>query len=268
MDQAFDFLLRHGYLVVFALVAAEQIGLPLPALPILLGIGALAGEGRYSVWLALLVAVAASLAADLVWYGLGRSRGRAILRVLCRISLEPDSCVRRTEQVFARHGARTLLYAKLVPGLNTAAPPLAGMLGMPAGRFVLYDGAGAALWAGAFIGLGRAFDDQLLRVLALAEGATTTAAAVVLGLVLLYVAIKFWQRQRFLRQLRIARITPEELARKLDEAEKIVVVDLRHALDLATDDATIPGALRISPEEIESRHVEIPRGREIVLFCT
>ena len=268
MDQAFDFLLRHGYAVVFALVLAEQIGLPLPALPILLAIGALSGEGHYSVWLALLVAVAASLTADLFWFALGRRRGRAILKLLCRISLEPDSCVRRTEEVFARHGARTLLYAKLVPGLNTAAPPLAGMLGMPSGRFVLYDAGGAAIWAGPFIALGRIFDDQLLRILAVAEGATTAAGATVLGLLLLYVAIKFWQRQRFLRQLRIARITPEELAGKLAASDDVVVVDLRHALDLATDSATIPGALRMSPEEIESRHAEIPRGREIVLFCT
>lgn len=268
MEEAFDFLLRHGYAVVFALVLAEQIGLPLPALPILLGIGALSGEGRYSVWLALLVAVAASLAADLFWFALGRRRGRAILKLLCRISLEPDSCVRRTEEVFARHGARTLLYAKLVPGLNTAAPPLAGMLGMPPVRFLLYDAAGAAVWAGPFIALGRIFDDQLLRILAVAEGATTAAGAAALALLLLYLAIKFWQRQRFLRQLRIARITPEELARKLDDREDVVVVDLRHALDFEIDAVTIPGALRISPEEIESRHAEIPRGREIILFCT
>jgi membrane protein DedA with SNARE-associated domain len=268
MDQAFDFLLRHGYLVVFALVLAEQIGLPLPALPILLAIGALSGEGRYSAWLALAVAVAASLLADLFWYGLGRRRGHAILKLLCRISLEPDSCVRRTEQVFARHGARTLLYAKLVPGLNTAAPPLAGLLGMPLRRFLLYDAAGAALWAGPFIGLGRAFDDQLMGILALAEGASTAAGATVLGLLLLYIAIKFWQRQRFLRQLRTARITPEELARKLEAREEVVIVDLRHDLDFAADAVVIPGALRIAPEDIESRHAEIPRGREIVLYCT
>lgn len=267
MEQAFEFLLRHGYGVVFALVLCEQIGLPLPALPILLGIGALAGEGTYSAVVALAVAVAASLLADLFWYELGRRRGRAILALLCRLSLEPDSCVRRTEDVFARRGARTLLYAKLVPGLNTAAPPLAGLLRMPLGRFVLYDGAGALLWAGLFIGLGRIFDDQLLAILAVAEQTATATGAAIVALIAAYVGLKLWQRRRFLHKLRTARITPEELAEKLAAGEDPVIVDLRHPLDRA-DGVTLPGALRLTPEDVESRHAEIPRGREIVLFCT
>lgn len=268
MEQAIEFIVRHGYSVVFGLVLAEQIGLPLPALPILLGIGALSGEGSYSAVVALFVAVAASLLADLVWYVLGRRRGHSILRLLCRISLEPDSCVRRTEEVFARHGARSLLFSKFVPGLNTAAPPLAGMFGMGPWRFVLYAGLGALLWAGTFIGLGWIWSDQLLALLALAQGAATAAGSAALALLLLYLAVKFWQRRRFLRDLRIARITPEELARKLAAGEPIVIVDLRHALDFEVEELTIPGALRITPEEIENRHVEIPRSGEIVLFCT
>lgn len=268
MDDTIGFLVGHSYLVVFVLVFAEQVGLPLPALPILLGIGALSAEGSYSAWVALGVAVVASLAADLVWYLLGRRHGRSILALLCRISLEPDSCVRRTEEGFARHGARSLLYAKFVPGLNTAAPPLAGMLGMRLWRFLVADGIGAGLWAGAFIGLGWLFADQLLTILAIAQGAATASGTVALGLFVLYLAFKLWQRRRFIRDLRIARITPEELARRLENGEEIVVVDLRHDLDFSADSATIPGAMRMLPEEIERRHAEIPRQREVVLFCT
>lgn len=268
MEGVIEFIVRHGYGMVFALVLAEQIGLPLPALPILLGIGALAAEGSYSLPLALATAVAASLAADLFWFTLGRRRGHSVLSLLCRISLEPDSCVRRTENVFALHGARALLYAKFVPGLNTAAPPLAGMFGLRLARFLLFDGAGALLWAGGFMAAGWLFADQLTRVLAVAERTGTVSVALAAGLLALYVLLKLWQRQRFLRQLRVARITPEELAAKLADGEEMVVVDLRHSLDFEAEPATVPGALRLTPEEIESRHGEIPRDREIVLYCT
>src|SRR5437868_4791545 len=116
MDQVVSFLLRHGYSVVFAAVLAEQIGLPLPSTPVLLAMGALAGAGRLSFLPALGLAVAASLMADTLWYWLGRKRGYSILNLLCRIALEPDSCVRRTENVFTRFGAGALLFAKFVPG--------------------------------------------------------------------------------------------------------------------------------------------------------
>src|SRR3989442_381188 len=130
------FLLTHGYALLFACVLAEQVGLPVPAVPILLGVGALAGSGHMSVVVALCVAAAASLPPDLAWYELGRRRGSRVLGVLCRVSLEPDFCVRRTENLFVRYGWRTLLIAKFLPGLSTVAPPLAGDRG---------DGRGAVL---------------------------------------------------------------------------------------------------------------------------
>ena len=268
MGEVLEFVLRHGYGVVFVLVLVEQLGLPLPAVPMLLGIGALSRGGHYAASFALGVAVAAALAADLFWYRLGRRRGHAVLRLLCRISLEPDSCVRRSEVLLARHGPRTLLYAKFVPGLNVVATPLAGMLRMRLWRFLLYDGAGVLLWAGTYIGLGRLFADQLLRVLALAQGMATAAGATAFAALLAYLAGKLWQRQRFLREIRVTRITAEELYRRLEAHEELVIVDLRHELDLATDAVIIPGALRIAPEDIEGRAAEIPQGREVVLVCT
>jgi membrane protein DedA with SNARE-associated domain len=268
MSEVLEFLLQHGYTVLFVVVFVEQIGLPLPAVPVLLAVGALAGAGQLSYPLALAVAVLASLLSDLIWYQLGRRRGASILNLLCRISLEPDSCVRRTEDVFARHGAVALLYAKFLPGLNTAAPPLAGLFRMRLERFLLFDAAGALLWVGAFSGLGYLLSDQLEHVAAYASRLGSWLGVLLLGGLAAYIAWKYFDRQRFLRRLRIARITPEELQHKLAAGEEIVVVDLRHSMEFEAEAVTLPGALHILPEELDHRHREIPRDRDIVLYCT
>jgi membrane protein DedA with SNARE-associated domain len=268
MSETLEFVVRHGYLVLFVWMVADQLGLPIPAIPILLAAGAVAGSGRLSLPLILLVAIVASLLADTLWYELGRRKGVRVLNFLCRVSLEPDSCVRRTEQVFGRYGARSLLVSKFVPGLTTAAPPLAGIFGMRLPRFLVFAGLGALLYAAAYAGLGYLFSAQIER---LAEGALVTGEWTLLLIALslaLFILVKLWQRRRFLHRLRTARITPEELKERLDRGEEIVVVDLRHALDLDAEPHHIPGALHLTPDEIENRHAEIPRDRDVVLYCT
>jgi membrane protein DedA with SNARE-associated domain len=230
--------------------------------------GALAGAGQISYPLALLLAVAASLLSDVIWYQLGRRRGATMLDLLCRISLEPDSCVRRTQDVFARHGARALLYSKFVPGLNTAAPPLAGLFQMRLSRFLVFDALGALFWAGGFSALGFIFSDQLERVAAWAAQLGGWLVVVLAAGLAGYIAWKYIDRQRFIRKLRVARITPEELQRKLAAGENLMVVDLRHSLDFEATSATLPGAIHIAPDELEHRHLEIPRDRDIILYCT
>jgi membrane protein DedA with SNARE-associated domain len=268
MSDALAFLMQHRYAVLFSVVLLEQLGLPIPATPFLLGAGALAGMGQLSFGAALGLAVSASFASDLVWYQAGRRRGGSILRLLCRISLEPDSCVRRTENTFARYGARTLLVSKFVPGLNTVATPLAGIVGMRLPVFVLYSIAGGTLWAGTFLLLGHAFRHQLDAVARLAIALGGRLAAVLAVLFAAWLAWKWHERRRFLRALRVARIGPEELKLKLDAGEDVVIVDLRHALDFEADPRTIPGALRFAAEDLEETHAAIPRGREVVLYCT
>src|SRR2546427_713117 len=164
MNETLQFLYRHGYSVVFVWVFAEQLGLPVPSVPLLLAAGALSGSGRMNLLAALVLAISAALLSDSIWFQLGRRKGVKILQFLCRISLEPDSCVRRTEGVFEKHGAKSLLIAKFVPGLNTAAPPLAGVFQMSRTRFLLFDALGAALWVGAFLGLGYVFANEIERV--------------------------------------------------------------------------------------------------------
>lgn len=268
MSETLEFVVRHGYSVLFGWMAAEQLGLPIPAIPLLLAAGALAGSGRLSLSLVLLVSVVASLLADTLWYEIGRRRGVRVLNFLCRVSLEPDSCVRRTEQIFGRYGARTLVVSKFVPGLTTAAPPLAGIFGMRLPRFLSFAALGALLYSGTFAGLGYLFSAQLERM---AEGALRLGEGLVLllgGALAAYVLAKFWQRRRFLRLLRTARISPEELKERLDRGEEIVIVDLRHPLDVEAEPHHIPGALHLPPDDLEARQREIPRDRDIVLYCT
>ena len=230
--------------------------------------GALAGTGRLSLALVLGLAALASLGSDTIWYWIGRTRGGRVLGWLCRIALEPDSCVRRTQSVFSVHGARSLLVAKFVPGFSTAAPPLAGIIRMPLLRFVVFTGLGGLIWAGVFAGVGWLFSRQLevaaAYVARLGSGAVALAVAGLGG----YIAWKFVARQRFLRAIRIARITPEELKTRLDAGDDVMIVDLRARIDFDAEPSIIPGALHLMTEELEARHQEIPRDRDIVLYCT
>ena len=269
MSETLEILSQYGYLVLFAFVLAEQIGLPIPAVPVLLGVGALTGAGRMSLALAFGAVLAASLPPDLVWYELGRRRGSRVLGLLCRISLEPDSCVRRTENLFMQRGRKALVIAKFVPGLSTVAPPLAGMVGIARWQFIGLDIAGAIVWGGAWMGLGYVFSDALELVAARAERLGNWGLLVVGVALASYVLIKFVQLRRFLRSLRIARITPEELKRRLDTGDSnLAIVDTRSALDVTTAPYVIPGAIWIAAEEIERRYREVPRDRDIVLYCS
>jgi len=263
-----SFLLQHGHLFLFAAVFVEQAGLPVPAVPVLLAMGALVGLGKYTFATSAAVAVLACLLADFVWYRLGRSHGSSILRLMCRISLEPATCVRRAENVFGREGGRTLLYAKFVPGLSTVAPPVAGMARMSVVRFLLWDTAGAVIWTTTFLVLGYAFSLQIEK-LAEATGALgARVGAAVVGGFALYVIWKLDQRRRLLKELEVARIEPDELFELMQSGRDVVVVDLRNTLERDEDPATLPGAIVISPEHLDERHEQIPRDRDVVLFCT
>ncbi len=268
MDQTLAFLAQYGYAVLFIFVLAEQIGLPIPAIPFLLAAGVLSRLGHMDLGLAFGLCLAASLLSDVGWYEVGHRRGGRVMKFLCRISLEPDSCVRRTEGFFAKYGARSLVVAKFVPGLNTAAPPMAGVFGMRRTRFLLFDSMGAVLWIGSFMALGYAFGNQLELLASEASRMGGGLLAILLVALVAYVFAKYIQRQRFLSELRVARINLEELDRRLEAGEEMVVVDLRHSIDFEHDPRSIPGAIHLPVEQIEERHEEIPRDREIVLVCT
>jgi membrane protein DedA with SNARE-associated domain len=268
VTETLQFLTSYGYVLVFGWVLAEQAGLPVPVSPLLLACGALAGQGRMSLFATILVAAIASLISDSGWYFVGKRRGLAVLRLLCKISLEPDTCVRQTEAKFAKFGMRTLLFAKFVPGLNTAAAPLAAVVQTPYHRFAGFAFTGAALWAAAFTCTGYFFSNQINRITQGLQHLGSWTLVMFIGAFIAYIGYRYYERERFLEQVKGDRITPEELKVQLDLGEPVMIIDLRHPLDLLPDPRTLPNALRISPEELENRHGEIPRQGEIVLFCT
>jgi len=268
MHRTLEFLLHHGYALLLGWVFAEQVGLPVPSMPLLLAAGALAGAGRLNFFASLFFVMFAAMTADSIWYQLGRRKGIRILQFLCKISLEPDSCVRRTEGLFSKQGARSLVLAKFLPGLGTVAAPLAGIFHMRARRFLLFDAMGTLLWAGTFLGLGFVFSGEIERLAERLASLGGWLLVLLVAVLAAYITYKFVARQRFLRELRISRITADELKQKIDSGEELVIVDLRHSVDFEADPETIPGAFRMDAKELEEKNDRLPRDREIILYCT
>jgi membrane protein DedA with SNARE-associated domain/rhodanese-related sulfurtransferase len=255
-------------LLLFAWILVEQLGVPLPAMPVLLAAGALSAQHELSFAFALLAGLAGSLVADSAWFLIGRRYGHHVLRLLCKLSLEPTICVRRTQDSFGRRREVTLVIAKFVPGLATLAPPVAGQNGMRYGPFLLFDGIGSALWVSALLAAGRFFGDLLGRNPNLLDWAGRfSGALLVLGILGFFVG-RVVRRRMVLRKLVEARLEPEELKKQLDAGEPVYIVDLRHPLELVPDPFTLPGALHFSPDTLAARHHEIPRDRDIVLYCS
>ncbi len=260
-----DFLVQHGYAVLFGISLVAQLGAPIPATPLLLAAGALAKAGQLSLSIAVALSVAASALGHLVWYEAGRRRGASVLRLLCRISIEPDSCVRRTEDLFARHGGRALVAAPFVPGLGAVAPPLAGMARMPIGRFLFLDAAGAFLFAGALGGAGFVAGPQLT---ALVQVGLRYGAWLALGAGIGLGAWLGWKiaiRSSVGRSALVARMEPDHLASRLDSRDPPIVIDLRG--QMTRGEGSIPGARPVAPDDLQRWAKDAPRDKEIVVAC-
>lgn len=264
MDEILAFLKDHGVLVVFAVVFAEQIGLPLPAIPILIAAGVLAGTGYLSVLAVIAAAAIAALAADWIWYELGRRHGHWMLELLCRIALKPRSCIARTEDFFKKHGVRSLVAAKFVPGLSTVAPPLAGIAGLTVAGFLFYDGLGVVLWVGSTVGFGYAFSDRIDTATEYAAAMTPAALAIGAAVLSLYIAGKALRRRIELR--RVLRISADELWTRLEGVDVPLLVDVR-TRSMSDRDGVIPGAIVMPADEISRRYRELPPDRDVVVYC-
>lgn len=259
---------QYALIILPALVVAEQFGVPLPAVPALLGFGALAAHGRGSIPLMLGTLALVTLSVDFGWYEVGRRRGARVLAGLCRLSLEPDSCVRKAQNVFARYGARAMLLSKFVPGLTTILPPLAGIFAVERVRFALYEVGGTLLWAGLWIGVGYVFSDVVALIAALVAQ-LGLGIALVFGAVLGgYILIKYLRRRLFFRRLRMARVSPESLKRRLDAGEDVTIIDLRTPLDVAATPHAIPGSRLVEVDHIDQHEAELLRARDVVLYCS
>jgi membrane protein DedA with SNARE-associated domain/rhodanese-related sulfurtransferase len=263
-----ELVAAHGYWIVLGVAFIDQFGTPIPSIAILLAAGAVAGEGRLNVGGVLTAAWFATVVGDVVLYQAGRWRGGPVMRGLCSFSLAPDTCVRSTETSFQRLGWKALVIAKFIPGLALFAAPVAGVLRMPASSFLAFDAIGSLLYNVAVIGLGYALHDQLDTVVGWFRAVGTAAILLVVGSILAFWAWRLVRKRQVIRLLRARRLAPEQLREKLATGSPIRVVDLRSAIEYGVTRQTVPGAIRIDPEELASRHTEIPRDRDIVLYCT
>ena len=261
-------LAQYGLLLVFANVLLTQAGLPLPALPMLIVAGALVHGGQLSLAPVVLAAVAGSLLGDLPWYAAGRMSGYRVLRVLCRLSIEPDSCVKQTENTFERWGAPSLLIANFVPGFSTVAPPIAGAMHLGLPSFLGYSAAGAALWAGVAVALGMVFHTQVdSLILWLSEKGTL--AVLILGLAVgFYIAVKWVERRLFIRVMRMARITAEELRVLMQGDAPVIILDARSSTARKLDPRHIPGAVPVDITAPEHNVGDVSPEHHIVVYCS
>jgi len=273
MNEIVQHLARHGYSVLLASVFARQLCLPVPAILFLLAGGALAGDGKLNLALVIVLGVIGCVLADLVWFEAGRRRGDDVVHFIHRFSSASDSNAARTKRLFARYGTKALVVAKFVIGLDAIAPPLAGMSGTSLPRFVSFDGMGATLWAGFYAGLGYVFYQQLDKAAAYAKrmGAFLTVIVLLLIAVVIVRRVIYWYR--LVQELRLARITPEQLKLKLDRGEKPVIVDVQGCIfHRASHVAGIPGAIQMDGRRLgQYKDTPIPhdwRGREVVLYCS
>jgi membrane protein DedA with SNARE-associated domain/rhodanese-related sulfurtransferase len=267
MDSLTAYFSQYGLAAVFGVVLLEQIGMPVPALPVLVLAGAAAiADPLFGVY-ALLLAVIASSIGDFAWYAAGRRYGHRVLKALCRVSLSPDSCVRQTETTFERRGARTLLIAKFLPGLSTVAPPVAGALGLKPATFLALNAAGAALWAGTGLLVGLLFHGQIDWLFDRIADLGVYAAAILGALLAVYIGRKWLERRRFLKSLAAARISVNELYEMLGRGEKLAILDVRSRTHRELHGRRIPGAIPLDIETLDAVASGISPDHEVVVYC-
>jgi membrane protein DedA with SNARE-associated domain/rhodanese-related sulfurtransferase len=267
MSQLSLLIQNYGVLLVFGTVLLEQFGLPIPAFPVLVLAGAMAVDGGASWQVSLLAVLLACLICDYFWFSAGRYYGKRVLRLLCRISLSPDSCVNQTEDRFRRYGPKSLLVSKFIPGFNTIAAPMSGALGTPARAFLGYSATGALLWGGTGIAVGAIFHDSVDRVLLMLETMGSAALMVLGGLLALFIAYKYVERRRHRATLAIPRIVVEELKTLMEQGQDPLIIDAR-SVTAQELEAAIPGALLYSDCEPGQLMATLDKDRHIVVYCS
>lgn len=267
MQELLELATRHGVSVVFLATLAARLGAPVPASAVLVVAGGLVAAHELSLAAVLAVAVLANVLGDGAWYYAGRRFGYRVMRLLCKVSMSPDSCVRRSETLITDWGGTSLLAAKFVPGVSVVAPPMAGALKMSVVRFTVFDALAGLIWTGVFVALGWVFSQQIQEVLEAMANAGSVGAALLVALITIGVGVRWWRRRSALRDLNVERIGVQELRDLLAGESEPVVIDVRSEAAAAIDPRRIPGAVMIHPEGIEHQMHQFPRDREIVVYC-
>lgn len=258
---------QHGLGLVFLNVLIEQLGAPIPAYPTLVVTSALAHDGRFSLPGLLALAVLGALIADVLWFYAGRRYGRRVMATMCRISLSPDSCVRQTEAVYLRWGARSLLVAKFIPGFASVASAMAGALGTSVRRFIWFDMLGAAIWVGSALLLGSLFSSAIGELLDTLDALGRWGLLILAVALILFVARKAWQRHVFLKTLKLARISVDELYELIQAGAQPLILDVRSEFYQA--EGRIPGAVALDEKELSgSGCLAAEHGHEVIVYCS
>jgi len=270
VNPLFALIARHRYLLTFLVVLSEAIGLPVPAALALVAAGAGVASKALSAPLAMGAALSAMLLGDTLLFVLGRYMGWTLLAVLCRLSVNPESCVLRSAESFYKRGKLTLLFAKFIPGVNTMAPPLAGSMKMRPLQFLRFDMTGATLYILAYGGIGFLFRDFLAAITRGLQTASHVFGEVLFTAALVYTIYRVWIYRKNLVYKVVPRVQVEELARKLasDEAGKVVLVDVRSHGYYDPDASRIKGSIRIEPNNLYEELKALPKDRDIYLYCT
>jgi membrane protein DedA with SNARE-associated domain len=269
MNELLELLRRYGYQLIFANLFLEAIGFPLPAAIILLSAGAMCAVGWFKIYWAIPIAISGMLIGDVLMYFLGRSTGWAILSLLCRISLNPESCIIKSARTFYHRGKTTLLFCKFLPGLNTVAPPLAGSLNMRLGQFVSFDALGVTFYISFYTLLGFFFSRQLERIgQGLTEAQTIVSWVLAAGLVgYIVYRLRTYLKNRLYRG--VPRVSVHELKERLDQAgDHIAIYDARSHGYYEEKAMRIPTSTRLEPAFVTQLMDTLPRDKEIYLYCT
>jgi membrane protein DedA with SNARE-associated domain/rhodanese-related sulfurtransferase len=266
MSHLINLLQQFGLGLVFVNVLALQAGLPVPAYPVLIVAGAYAAMGGNPLWKLVAVGVLASLIADTLWYGAGRKYGMRILSLLCRMSLSQDSCVRQTESIFQRFGPGSMVFAKFVPGFASVATALAGALRLPYWMFVLFDAMGAALWVGVGVGLGYLFRNAIEEVMTKLSSLGQYGLALIVAGFIVWILIKWFRRYMFIKQLRMDRVSVDELRDLIADNKVTAIVDVRSPLSQKAT-GRIPGARTIDMQKISEGFEGVAPEGEVIVYC-
>jgi membrane protein DedA with SNARE-associated domain len=270
MNDLLSLISHHGYLLLAAVCFAEAIGLPLPAALAILTAGAVAAYGDLHFYLVFGVGLLSMMCGDLSLYVLGRVSGWALLGILCRLSANPETCILRSAEYFYRRGKQTLLFAKFIPGINTMSPPLAGSMKMRPLQFLQFDTLGAAFYVGAYAFAGYLFSDAL-RAITRGLRSAGFAAEVIFGTGLAaYIVYRIWVYRKYRMLDVIPRVPAEELARRLtsDAAKNMLIADVRSHGYYDADSERIAGSIRLEPNNLIEEVKNLPKDREIYLYCT
>ena len=266
MTHLIDLIREFGLGLVFLNVLVEQAGLPVPAYPTLIVAAAYLTGGAQATMALLAAGVVAAVIADTVWYLTGRRYGMRVLRTLCRVSLSPDSCVTQTESIFMRFGAMSMLFAKFVPGFASVATAMAGAVGLRYWKFVVFDALGALLWVGVAVALGQIFRDAIVDILETLQSLGKYGLILLLAGLAAYIASKWWRRRQFILQLRMDRITVDELQQMMNQGAAGTILDVRSPLTQAAS-GRIPGARSVDMHGIHKGIDGVPTDGEVVVYC-